>query len=194
MSDDAAARERRALLSDGARTVVQQWGDAGPIVVGVHGLGSSRRGWARIGERLSDRYRVVAYDQRGHGDSDAKGPMTLERSVADLGDVVASLGEPVHAHELEPTTVAGGACVRFLVAPRGVLVEVEGVEQAFTVGGVRAIRVYRRPGHVFGELLRASDRSGMILATGKTRAEADAAAAESARRVRFVTVPAEAVA
>jgi len=97
MSDDAAARERRALLSDGARTVVQQWGDAGPIVVGVHGLGSSRRGWARIGERLSDRYRVVAYDQRGHGDSDAKGPMTLERSVADLGDVVASLGEPVHA-------------------------------------------------------------------------------------------------
>jgi pimeloyl-ACP methyl ester carboxylesterase len=90
-------RERRALLSDGAHTTVQQWGERGPIVVAVHGLGSSRRGWARIGERLADRYRVIAYDQRGHGDNDAKGPMTLERSVADLADVVASLGEPVRA-------------------------------------------------------------------------------------------------
>ncbi len=91
------AREHRVRLSDGAHTSVQQWGDAGPVIVGVHGLGSSRRGWARIAERLGDRYRVVAYDQRGHGDHDAKGPMTLAQSVADLADVVASLGEPVHA-------------------------------------------------------------------------------------------------
>ena len=91
------ACERRVRLSDGAQTTVQQWGDAGPLVVGVHGLGSSRRGWARIAEQLGDHYRVVAYDQRGHGDNDAKGPMTLEQSVADLADVVASLGEPVHA-------------------------------------------------------------------------------------------------
>jgi len=76
---------------------VQRWGDAGPLVVCVHGLGSSRRGWARIAERLGDRYRVVAYDQRGHGDSRVQRPMTFERSVADLADVVASLGEPVHA-------------------------------------------------------------------------------------------------
>ena len=90
-------RERRVRLAAGAETTVQQWGERGPIVVGVHGLGSSRRGWARIAERLADRYRVIAYDQRGHGDHAAKGPMTLERSVADLADVVASLGEPVHA-------------------------------------------------------------------------------------------------
>jgi pimeloyl-ACP methyl ester carboxylesterase len=90
-------REEVVRLSDGARTTVQQWGDSGPLVVGVHGLGSSRRGWARIAERLGARYRVVAFDQRGHGDSSVTGPMTLERSVEDLRDVVASLGEPVHA-------------------------------------------------------------------------------------------------
>ena len=84
-------------LSDGAETMLQQWGTSGPLVLGVHGVGASRRGWARIGEHLAARVRVVAYDQRGHGDSSARSPMTVERIVADLGDVVASLGEPVHA-------------------------------------------------------------------------------------------------
>jgi pimeloyl-ACP methyl ester carboxylesterase len=90
-------REHCVRLSDGAQTTVQQWGARGPLLVAVHGLGSSRRGWARIGERLGARYRFVAYDQRGHGDSTAKGPMTFARSVDDLTDVVASLSEPVHA-------------------------------------------------------------------------------------------------
>src|SRR3984885_758699 len=87
----------RVPLSDGAETVVERWGERGPLVVGVHGLGSSRRGWARIAEHLADRYRFVAYDQRGHGGSAVKGPMAFERSVADLADVVAAMGEPVGA-------------------------------------------------------------------------------------------------
>jgi hypothetical protein len=75
-----------------------------------------------------------------------------------------------------------------------VLTEVDGVESAFTVAGVRAIRIYRKPGHVFGELVRASDRAGSVIATGRTREAAAAAAAESAGRIRLVTAPAEAVA
>jgi len=47
---------------------------------------------------------------------------------------------------------------------------------------------------VFGDLRRASDRAGAILATGATRSAAESAAAESAGRIRFLTVPAEAVA
>jgi hypothetical protein len=108
--------------------------------------------------------------------------------------VSAALGESIAAHDLEPTTVAGGACVRFLVARRGVLAGVEGMESAFTVAGIRAIRIYRKPGHVFDELLRASDRAGSVVATGRSREAAAAAAAESASRIRLVTVPAEAVA
>ncbi len=53
--------------------------------------------------------------------------------------VSAALGEPVHEHDLAPVAVAGGACVRFLVAPPGELRDVAGVERAFTVAGVRAI-------------------------------------------------------
>ena len=89
--------EHRLGLSDGAVTTVQQWGERGPMLVCVHGLSSSRRGWARIAEHLAARYRVIAYDQRGHGDSSVTGPMTLERSVQDLAEVVASRGEPAHA-------------------------------------------------------------------------------------------------
>jgi len=77
--------------------MLQAWGERGPLLVVVHGLGASRRGWARIGEHFADRMRVVAYDQRGHGDHAARGPMTFERTVDDLEQVVASLGEHVHA-------------------------------------------------------------------------------------------------
>jgi pimeloyl-ACP methyl ester carboxylesterase len=84
-------------LSDGAETTVERWGERGPIVVGVHGLGASRRGWARIAEHLAGRFRVVASDQRGHGDSSVNGPMTFERGLRDLEEVVAAVGEPVHA-------------------------------------------------------------------------------------------------
>jgi hypothetical protein len=99
--------------------------------------------------------------------------------------VALALGEDVHGHELAPTASVGGACVRFLVAPPGELRAVRGLERASAVDGVRGIRVYRRPGHVFHELRRASDRAGAILTTGDTREDALAAAEDAARRIRF---------
>ena len=108
--------------------------------------------------------------------------------------VAAALGEQVRARELAPSHGVGAACVRFLVAPAGRLGEVRGVEQAFEVEGVRGIRIYRKPGHLFKELRRASDRAGAILATGATRDDALDAADEAAARIRFVTRAAEAVA
>ncbi len=85
-------------LGDGVATSVEQWGDTGPILLCVHGITGSRKMWTRTAEHFASRFRVVAYDQRGHGDSAAvPGPMTLERSLADLAAVAAALGEPVHA-------------------------------------------------------------------------------------------------
>jgi len=87
---------RTLTLDDGATTTIEQWGDAGPVILCVHGMTSSRMSWARLGESFGDRYRVVAYDQRGHGDSSAvRGPMTLERCVRDLQNVAANTGADV---------------------------------------------------------------------------------------------------
>jgi pimeloyl-ACP methyl ester carboxylesterase len=80
-------------LDDGATTTVERWGTAGPVMLCVHGMTSSRRSWLRMAKRFSDRYRVVAYDQRGHGDSaPIEGPMSLERSVRDAQNVANALG------------------------------------------------------------------------------------------------------
>jgi hypothetical protein len=47
---------------------------------------------------------------------------------------------------------------------------------------------------VFGELRRASDRAGAILATGDSLDEALAAAGEASERIEFVTAAVEAFA
>ncbi len=83
----------KLVFDDGAATLVETWGDRGPAIVCVHGMTSSRKAWVRLAERLSGRYRIVAYDQRGHGDAaDVRGPMRLDRHVADLRAVLETVG------------------------------------------------------------------------------------------------------
>jgi biotin carboxylase len=97
----------------------------------------------------------------------------------------AALGEDVPAASLAPVARVGGACVRFLVAPPGELREVTGVEEAFAEDGIRGIRIYRRPGHKFGELRRGADRAGAVLAVGDSREEALERAAKAETMIRF---------
>jgi pimeloyl-ACP methyl ester carboxylesterase len=88
--------ERRIALGDGAQTTIETWGERGPLLLCVHGMTSSRRSWERLARALDGRFRVVAYDQRGHGDSaDITAPMTLARGIRDVEDVAAALGEPI---------------------------------------------------------------------------------------------------
>jgi pimeloyl-ACP methyl ester carboxylesterase len=88
--------EFRVALDDGAHTTVERWGARGPVVMAVHGMASSRKSWARMAQHLDGQYRVIAYDQRGHGDSSGVGgPMTLERGMRDLENVIAAVGEPI---------------------------------------------------------------------------------------------------
>jgi biotin carboxylase len=107
--------------------------------------------------------------------------------------LAAALGEEIDDEALRPQALAGGACTRFLVPPQGQLRAVEGVEEAEKIRGVRRVRVYREPGHVFGPLLRGADRAGAVLAVGRTRDEAVERAEQAAELIRFETVPAEAL-
>ncbi|MFN8224493.1 MAG: ATP-grasp domain-containing protein [Gaiellales bacterium] len=95
-----------------------------------------------------------------------------------------ALGEPITTPTSERR--ARGAAIVFLVPPAGELVLVDGVEDATAGSGVEWVRIYRRPGHVFGELRRGADRAGAVLATGSTREEAEARAHQAARAIRFV--------
>lgn len=90
------AEARRVVLESGATTVVECWGDAGPAILCVHGIASSRRDFARLGEALASTHRVFAYDQRGHGDSETTGPLGLGALASDLRAVADSIGT-VHA-------------------------------------------------------------------------------------------------
>jgi pimeloyl-ACP methyl ester carboxylesterase len=88
--------ERRIALGDGAQTTVETWGERGPLVLCVHGMTSSRRSWGRLADYLDGRFRVAAYDQRGHGDSaHVTGPMSLERGILDAAEVAGALDEPI---------------------------------------------------------------------------------------------------
>ncbi len=53
---------------DGLKLVVDVFGD-GPPLVAAHGLTGNRHIMRRQFRVLADRYRLVVYDQRGHGDS-----------------------------------------------------------------------------------------------------------------------------
>jgi biotin carboxylase len=97
----------------------------------------------------------------------------------------AALGEEIAPSTLAPVAKVGGACVRFLVAPPGELREVTGVQEAFALEGIRGIRIYRRPGHRFGELRRGPDRAGAILAVGDSREEALARADQAEATITF---------
>ena len=63
----------------------REWGDDGrPALVCLHGVTSHARHFAKLAERLADRFHVVALDLRGHADSTWEPPWLLEQHVADV--------------------------------------------------------------------------------------------------------------
>jgi biotin carboxylase len=101
--------------------------------------------------------------------------------------VAAALGERVSNSLLQSDGRVGGACVRFLVAPEGELVETFGEDEARETEGVLDVLLYRAPGHRFGPLRRGSDRAGAVLAVGESRDDALGRADRAAQRIRFQT-------
>ncbi len=65
----------------------------GPPLVLIHALGLDRRLWVKQVEDLSASCTVIAYDVRGHGESDVPaGPYTISDMADDLAGLLDSLG------------------------------------------------------------------------------------------------------
>ncbi|CAM3743059.1 alpha/beta hydrolase [Polaromonas hydrogenivorans] len=86
------------------------WGDPnGPLVVLQHGGGQTRHAWKGTGEALGAAgYYAVAFDARGHGDSDwaPDGLYGQDVMVQDLQCVIAALGQ--HRPVLVGASMGGG--------------------------------------------------------------------------------------
>jgi len=70
-----------------------EWGasDAPPLLL-VHGFNQTAHSWVELAESLAGRYRIVAFTQRGHGDSLRAQDYSRETMVQDLDDVATELG------------------------------------------------------------------------------------------------------
>jgi biotin carboxylase len=145
-----------------------------------------------VGERGAHVVELAARVGGGHDAELCEAVLGVELNGLALA---AALGEPVDDEQLRPEQRAGGGCTRFFVPEPGALVEVDGVEEAAALDGVRWVRIYPEPGAILGPLRRGSDRVGAVLAVGESSEQAVARAGRAADCVRFVVadVPAEAV-
>ena len=95
-----AAREPERewfVTSLGIRIHVVEWGDVeAPPLLCCHGFWDHARSFATLAPLLTSRFRVLALDARGHGDSDWAGAYTWHSNIHAVADVIRAIGRPVH--------------------------------------------------------------------------------------------------
>ncbi|WP_415120053.1 alpha/beta fold hydrolase [Paraburkholderia sp.] len=149
-------------VADGVRLAGDTWGPpSGPLVVLLHGGGQTRHAWGATGELLGKTgYFAVAYDARGHGDSDwsPDGDYSQDALVRDLKCVVDSLGasQPV----LVGASLGGGTSLvatgeRHLDARALILVDI--VPYAEPAGVARIHTFMQQYSNGFGSLAEVAD-------------------------------------
>jgi 3-oxoadipate enol-lactonase len=86
------------ILCNGVRLAVEDSGGRGPTVLFSHGLLYTLRMWDAQIATLRARFRCVAYDHRGQGQSDAPATgLDMDTLTEDAAALIASLGlGPVH--------------------------------------------------------------------------------------------------
>lgn len=91
---ESAYREHN-VEAGGLRFCYQEWGPPqAPPLLALHGFGVSGHMFDEFGQRAGDRVRLIALDQRGHGDSAwaEDGDYTREAFVGDVEAVREALG------------------------------------------------------------------------------------------------------
>ena len=94
---DGTVHGRLPGARDGVELAYLDWGGDGPLAVLLHANGFCAATWAPIAAALRDRFRVIAIDARGHGDSTSVVPdsdpdaYTWETLARDIDCALAAL-------------------------------------------------------------------------------------------------------
>src|SRR5688500_2280700 len=91
ISDQTEAQDR-TITANGLRVHYREWGSAAdPPVVLLHGYLCHARMFDSLARSLSQHFRVLAVDQRGHGETawaDVYGPDVLQEDLESLVDAL----------------------------------------------------------------------------------------------------------
>jgi pimeloyl-ACP methyl ester carboxylesterase len=89
---DTVAHKSGFVTANGIRLHYLDWGGLGPVLILIHGGLDNAHIFDDLAPAFSDHFRVIAYDLRGHGHSDAKGPFDTTTRTEDLRGLMDRLG------------------------------------------------------------------------------------------------------
>ncbi len=111
MDTEPLVRDETVML-DGLRFHYRDWGDpAAPTVVLLHAYLQHARTWDTVATGLADRFRVLALDQRGFGESDWAADYHELRLVADVAEFGDALG--LGTFSLVGFSIGGSAAITY---------------------------------------------------------------------------------
>jgi pimeloyl-ACP methyl ester carboxylesterase len=89
----------QVISGDGTRIGYDLSGDGPPVILVDGALGYRAFGMTqKLAALLAPRFRAVAYDRRGRGESGDTGPYGIEREVDDIEALIDSVGGAVHLY------------------------------------------------------------------------------------------------
>jgi pimeloyl-ACP methyl ester carboxylesterase len=111
MATEPTVRDETVML-DGLRFHYREWGDpSAPPVLLLHGYTSHARSWDTVARGLAGRFRVLALDQRGHGESARASSYQELRLVTDVAEFVDALG--MGPFSLVGFSIGGSAAITY---------------------------------------------------------------------------------
>jgi len=80
-----------------------------------------------------------------------------------------------------------GSVAKYLEVPRGKIAEIDGIEQARRIPGVRDVIMMKRIGDIVGDVSCSADRAGVVIAQGEDVYLAENACQQAIQRLRVTT-------
>jgi pimeloyl-ACP methyl ester carboxylesterase len=89
---DQSTHKSGFVTANGIRLNYLDWGGSGSVLILIHGLNDNPHIFDNVAAAFTDRFRVIAYARRGHGDSEAKEPYDVATLTEDLRGLMDALG------------------------------------------------------------------------------------------------------